>query len=448
MGKYFGTDGVRGVANSQLTPELAFQLGRCGAARLLRDSDHPLILVGRDTRRSGAMLEAALAAGICSVGVDVGILGVTTTPSVAWLTKHSDSVAGIMISASHNPAADNGIKFFSHQGFKLPDSVEEEIEALIDNPADLPRPTGAGVGRIVDSSGRLEEYVQHVMNVMPEGLSGMRIAVDCANGASYRIAPRVLRALGAEIHVIADEPNGDNINLNCGSTHLGALAEEVKRGGYDLGLAFDGDADRVLAVDELGNPVDGDRIMLICLKQMRKKGLLDSPSLVATVMSNLGFQKAIEAEGGELIRAKVGDRYVLEEMVARGIKLGGEQSGHIIFLEHNTTGDGLVTALSLLGSIRGTGRSLSSWAAEMTNYPQILKNLRVENIKGWEENPRIKAAIAQAEKELHGNGRLVVRASGTEPLLRVMVEGPTQQDVERIADDIIKVMAEELLSHA
>ncbi|HBN07992.1 MAG TPA: phosphoglucosamine mutase [Cyanobacteria bacterium UBA8530] len=446
MGKYFGTDGVRGLANAQLTPELAFKLGRCGAARLMKEGGKPFIVLGRDTRRSGTMLEAALAAGICSVGVDVRRLGVATTPAVAWVTKRYGALAGVMISASHNPAPDNGIKFFSKEGFKLPDITESEIEEMIDAPRDeLPHPSGSGIGVVTDDPSLLEDYIRFAVSILPSGLKGLKVAVDCANGAAYRIAPQVLRELGAEVTVLGDRPDGDNINLGCGSTYLEALAGEVVRGPYDLGLAFDGDADRLLAVDSDGQAIDGDKIMLICYKHLRRHGLLRSPSLVSTVMSNFGLEKAIEEEGGKLIRAKVGDRYVLEEMLARDIRIGGEQSGHVIFLDHNTTGDGLITALRLLSALRDSGRTLHDLASEMKKYPQLLKNLRVSDTKGWEENKNIRAAITRAEKELGQDGRLVVRASGTEPLLRVMAEGSDQNEIEKIVDQILKVMAEELL---
>lgn len=445
MGKYFGTDGVRGLANAQLTPELAFKLGRCGAARLMKEGGKPFIVLGRDTRRSGTMLESALAAGICSVGVDVRRLGVATTPSVAWITKRFGALAGVMISASHNPAPDNGIKFFSSQGFKLPDRIEAEIEEMIDAPVDeLPHPSGEGIGIVTFDSALLEDYIRFAAGILPGRLEGMKVAVDCANGAAYEIGPRVLKALGAEVTVLSDRPNGDNINLDCGSTHLEALIAEVRRGPYDLGLAFDGDADRLLAVDEQGNVVDGDRIMLICFKHMRRLGLLRSPSVVATVMSNLGFEKAVEAEGGQLIRTKVGDRYVLEEMLARNINLGGEQSGHLIFLDHNTTGDGLISALRLLAALKDSGQSMSELAGKMKSYPQVLKNLRVHDSTGWQDNPRIQAAIKAGEERLGENGRLLIRASGTEPLLRVMVEGTDPVLIEQLADGIIAVMKEEL----
>ncbi len=447
MGKYFGTDGVRGLANAKLTPELAFKLGRAGAAVLLQQhrGDRPVIMVGRDTRRSGTMLEAALTAGICSVGVDVWHLGVVPTPTVAWLTANRGGAAGVMISASHNPSPDNGIKFFSGDGFKLPDDVEAAIEALLDAPEDLlPRPTGAELGTVVDRPDLVEAYVLHVGSLIPEGLSGMRLAVDTGHGAAYAIAPRVLRALGAEVKVLNDAPDGDNINRDCGSTHLEGLCEAVRTGGYQLGLAFDGDADRLLAVDEQGRPVDGDHLMLICLEHALATGRLKKPSVVATVMSNLGFEEAIARLGGELVRAKVGDRYVLEEMQKRDIRLGGEQSGHLIFLDDNTTGDGLNSAVRLLSAIRAAKKPLSELAAGMVDYPQTLKNVRLASTQGWQENAAIQAAIRQAEQELEGAGRLLVRASGTEPLIRVMVEGKDETQIHAIADRLIDLITREL----
>ena len=446
MARLFGTDGVRGLANQDLTPELAFHLGRAGAAILRAQSDmaHPTVLVGRDPRRSGDMLEAALTAGICSVGVNVKRLGVLPTPGVAWLTRHTGAVAGVMISASHNAAPDNGIKFFASTGFKLPDAVEDEIEALMNDTASMPRPTGEGVGRAVDAPELVEQYIKHLAGRLDEGLEGLKVVIDCANGAAYELAPFVLRGLGAEVVVLAASPDGDNINRGCGSTHLEGLAEAVVAAKAHVGLAFDGDADRLLAVDHTGAPVDGDQIMLICLRQMLAKRRVDSAAVVATVMSNMGFEEAVRDLGGELVRAKVGDRYVLEEMLARNVRLGGEQSGHLIFLDDNTTGDGLISALRLLEAIKAEGRPLAELAGIMTIYPQRLYNLRVKKLAGWQENAAIARAIAEAEAELKGTGRLLVRASGTEPLLRVMVEGQDLAFIEAVAEKISKVVYAEL----
>lgn len=443
----FGTDGVRGLANQELTPELAFQLGRAGAAFLRGNSPdaHPVVLVGRDTRRSGDMLEAALAAGICSVGVHVRRLGVVPTPCVAWLTQHGNAAAGVMISASHNPAPDNGIKFFGQTGFKLPDAVEDSIESLLAEPDAIPRPTGEALGRIEDGRALVEHYMDHLAGLLPAGgLDGLKLVVDCGHGAAYELGPALLRRLGAEVIALHTDPDGDNINRRCGSTHLGSLQEAVAAAHAHLGLAFDGDADRLLAVDEQGQPVDGDRIMLICLGHMVKTGRARTPSVVATVMSNLGFEEAVQALGGDLVRARVGDRYVLEEMLARDIRIGGEQSGHLIFLDDNTTGDGLITALRLLEAVKASGEPMSMLAKRMVSYPQLLHNLRVERLKGWQDNAAIQAAIADAQTELAGVGRVLVRASGTEALLRLMVEGKDQAQIESVAARLGKVLVTEL----
>jgi phosphoglucosamine mutase len=447
LARLFGTDGVRGLANKDLTPELAFDLGRAGAAYLRAQSNeaHPTVVVGKDTRRSGDMLEAALCAGICSVGVNVKRLGVVPTPGVAWLTRQTGAVAGVMISASHNPSPDNGIKFFGPTGFKLPDAVEDAIEAMIRDAGTMPRPVGEALGRIVDAPELTEQYAGYVAGLLPEGgLGGLKLVVDCGHGAAYEIAPRVLRQLGAEVITLHVEPDGDNINRACGSTHLGLLQEAVVAARADLGLAFDGDADRLLAVHHEGGQVDGDRLMLICLRWLVAQRRLATPSVVATVMSNLGFEEAVRDLGGELVRAKVGDRYVLEEMQARDIRIGGEQSGHLIFLDDNTTGDGLISALRLLEAVRGSGRSLRELAADMVSYPQLLHNLRVAKLAGWQDNAGIRAAVEAGEAELGKSGRILLRASGTEALLRLMVEGKDQAQIEAIAERIAKVIYHEL----
>jgi phosphoglucosamine mutase len=447
VARLFGTDGVRGLANADLTPELAFNLGRAGAAILRARSQqaHPTVIVGKDTRRSGDMLEAALVAGICSVGVNVKCLGVLPTPGVAWLTRNAqEAVAGVMISASHNAAPDNGIKFFGADGFKLPDAVEDEIEALMQDPGRLPRPTGEGIGRMEQAQELTELYIKHLETRLDQGLEGIKVVIDCANGAAYELAPFVIRGLGAEVIVLHNDPDGDNINRGCGSTHMGSLSEAVVAAHAHMGLAFDGDADRLLAVDHTGKFVDGDRIMLICLREMLRRGRVDRASGVASVMSNVGFVVAVKELGGELSRAKVGDRYVLEEMVKQNIRLGGEQSGHLIFLDDNTTGDGLATALRLMEAVQGSGRTLADLAATMTTYPQLLVNLRVAKLTGWQENAAISQAIEQAKVDLEGTGRVLVRASGTEPLLRVMVEGKDQALIEEIASRLSKVIYSEL----
>lgn len=452
MGKLFGTDGVRGLANDKLTPELAFKLGRCGAAVLLSHvtDGQATVLIGRDTRRSGTMLEAALAAGFCSMGVNVVRLGVVPTPTVAWLTRNvtvggARAAAGVMISASHNPSPDNGIKFFDANGFKLPDEIETEIEALVLAEEDtLPRPTGKALGTITEDFSLVESYLEHVSKLVPEGLEGMRIVVDTGHGAASEIAPFVLRGLGADVRVLHDAPDGDNINDGCGSTHLDVLKREVVAGSFDLGLAFDGDADRLLAVDHAGNEVDGDHLMLICLKHGLSTGRFASASVVATVMSNMGFEEALAELGGELIRAKVGDRYVLEEMLKRDVRLGGEQSGHLIFLDDNTTGDGLISALRVLSAVKAAGKPLRDLAAEMTDYPQVLLNVRVASTQGWQDDALIQREIAAATESLVGTGRVLVRASGTEPLIRVMVEGKDAAVIHRLAEHLCNVIRERL----
>jgi len=461
VGILFGTDGVRGLANAKLTPELAFKLGRCGAAVLLAHvtDGQATVLIGRDTRRSGTMLEAALAAGFCSMGVNVVKLGVVPTPTVAWLTRNQSvtgvgpagsaavrPAAGVMISASHNPSPDNGIKFFDAKGFKLPDEIEAEIEALVLAGDDaLPRPVGKEVGTITEDLTLVEAYVDHVTKLAPEGLEGLRIAVDTGHGAAWEIAPFVLRGLGADVKVLHDAPDGDNINDGCGSTHLDILKREVITNSLDLGLAFDGDADRLLAVDHAGNEVDGDHLMLICLKHGLETGRFAAPSVVATVMSNLGFEQAIGELGGELVRAKVGDRYVLEEMVKRDIRLGGEQSGHLIFLDDNTTGDGLISALRVLSAIRAAAKPLRELAAAMKDYPQVLKNVRVGSTEGWQEDAVIQREIAAATATLAETGRILVRASGTEPLIRVMVEGQEAALIHRLADHLCEIIQQRLV---
>ncbi len=444
MGKLFGTDGVRGLANAELTPELAFKLGRAAGALLQIPEQKAKIVVGRDTRLSGQMLEAALAAGFCSAGVDVYLAGIIPTPAVAYLARTMDTCAGAVISASHNPAPDNGIKFFNHQGFKLADELEERIEELVLGDMErLPRPTGENLGRIIPLDDAGDRYVNFLKGSVTKPLSGLKIVVDCANGAAYKVAPRVYEELGAQVVPIYNSPDGININQGCGSTHPEALQEAVVKYGADLGLAHDGDADRVMAVDEKGQLVDGDQIMVICGLALNNKKLLGG-KIVVTVMSNLGLKKAFEPVAVEVLETKVGDRYVLEKMQESGAILGGEQSGHIIFLDRNTTGDGLYTALQLLQVFKESGQPLSRLAAQMQVFPQVLVNVRVKNKNGWEENPRIKEAIAAGEAALKGQGRLLVRASGTEQLIRIMAEGPQQEDLQRLADEIAKVVSAEL----
>ncbi|PJW16263.1 phosphoglucosamine mutase [Geobacillus sp. WSUCF-018B] len=449
MGKYFGTDGVRGVANRELTPELAFQIGRCGGYVLTKSVDRPKVLIGRDTRISGHMLEGALVAGLLSIGVEVMRLGVISTPGVAYLTKALGAQAGIMISASHNPVQDNGIKFFGPDGFKLSDEQEAEIEALIDNGKDmLPRPIGAGLGQVNDYFEGGQKYLQYLKQTIDEeDFSGMKIALDCAHGATSSLATYLFADLDADVVTMGASPNGLNINEGVGSTHPEALAAFVKEKGADVGLAFDGDGDRLIAVDENGNIVDGDQIMYICAKYLKETGRLKHQTVVSTVMSNLGFYKALEAQGIKSVQTAVGDRYVVEEMKKNGYNLGGEQSGHIIFLDYNTTGDGMLTALQLVNIMKIKGKPLSELAGEMKKYPQLLVNVRVADKEKAMENEQVKKVIQEVEAEMNGNGRVLVRPSGTEPLVRIMAEAPTEEAcrayVERIADVVRREMGTE-----
>ncbi|WP_035054525.1 phosphoglucosamine mutase [Carnobacterium pleistocenium] len=448
MGKYFGTDGVRGVANSELTPELAFKLGRYGGFVLTQHAEgeeHPRVLVGRDTRISGEMLESALIAGLLSVGIEVMKLGVITTPGVAYLTRIQRAAAGVMISASHNPAPDNGIKFFGSDGFKLFDATELEIEALLDEDIDnLPRPSAKGLGTVDEYPEGALKYTQFLQQTIPNDLAGLQVCLDGANGATSPLLNRLFADLETEFDVMASTPNGLNINDGVGSTHPEKLAEFVVEKGADVGLAFDGDGDRVIAIDELGNIIDGDKIMFICGKYLQEKGRLKKDTIVSTVMSNLGFHKAIEANNMIALQTKVGDRYVVEEMRKNGYNFGGEQSGHIVFLDYNTTGDGMLSGIQLLNVMKETGKKLSELAAEVQTYPQKLVNIRVSNKNGAMDVPAIKAVIDEVENEMNGNGRILVRPSGTEPLLRVMAEAPSQEKVNLYVDRIASIVIEEI----
>ncbi|MFH0372651.1 MULTISPECIES: phosphoglucosamine mutase [unclassified Streptococcus] len=447
MGKYFGTDGVRGEANVELTPELAFKLGRFGGYVLSQhETDTPRVFVARDTRISGQMLEAALVAGLLSVGIHVYKLGVLATPGVAYLVRTEKASAGVMISASHNPAQDNGIKFFAGDGFKLDDALEAEIEALLDASEDtLPRPSAQGLGDVVDYPEGLRKYQQFLVSTGLE-LEGMKVALDTANGAAATSARQVFADLGAELTVMAEHPDGLNINEGVGSTHPEKLQELVKETGSQIGLAFDGDSDRLIAVDENGDLVDGDRIMYIVGKYLADKGLLAKNTIVTTVMSNLGFHKALDREGIEKAVTAVGDRYVVEEMRKSGYNVGGEQSGHVVLMDYNTTGDGQLTAVQLTKIMKETGKKLSELAAEVTIYPQKLVNIRVENSMKDKamEVPAIAAIIEKMEAEMAGNGRILVRPSGTEPLLRVMAEAPTDAEVDYYVDTIADVVRAEI----
>lgn len=447
MGKYFGTDGVRGIANTELTPELAFRIGRCGGYVLTRNAQKPKVLIGRDTRVSGSMLEAALAAGLTSIGADVIQLGVVSTPAVAFLTRQMGADAGVMISASHNPVEDNGIKFFGSDGFKLLDEKELEIEQLLDAAEDvLPRPVGGDLGSIESNESAGESYVDFVKSTVGSGtpFAGKRVVLDCANGAAYLLAPRIFHELGAEVIVIGAEPDGRNINANCGSTHPEQLQAAVVAHNADIGLAFDGDADRLIAVDETGAQVDGDYILSICGDAMNRAGKLANGTIVTTVMANIGFFKGIEAAGMQAVQTAVGDRYVMEEMRRGGYNLGGEQSGHVIFLEYSTTGDGIMTAVQLMQTLVQSGRKLSELTSIMRKYPQVLVNVRVADKSKLQGNAEVERVIREVEDQLGDNGRVLVRPSGTESLIRVMAEGPEKEQVEAYVNQIVKVVEEQL----
>jgi phosphoglucosamine mutase len=445
MGKYFGTDGVRGVANTELTPELAFKLGRFGGYVLTKDATRPKILIGRDTRISGHMLEGALVAGLLSIGAEVMRLGVISTPGVSYLTKALGAQAGVMISASHNPVGDNGIKFFGPDGFKLSDDQELEIEELLDQTEDsLPRPIGADLGQVSDYFEGGQKYLQYLKQTVDEDFDGLHIALDCAHGATSSLATHLFADLDADISTMGASPDGLNINEGVGSTHPEALAEMVKEKGADVGLAFDGDGDRIIAIDEHGNIVDGDQIMYICGKYLKSEGRLKQSTVVSTVMSNLGFHKGLEEHGIQSIQTAVGDRYVVEEMKTNGYNLGGEQSGHIIFLDYNTTGDGLLTGIQLVNIMKVTGKSLSELAGEMQKFPQKLVNVRVTDKHHVTDNEKVKSVIGKVEEEMNGNGRILVRPSGTEPLVRVMAEAPTEELCAQYVDEIAQVVKEEM----
>ncbi len=447
MGKYFGTDGVRGVANSELSPELAFKLGRFGGYVLLKQSEgkHPRVLVGRDTRISGQLLEHALIAGLLSVGIEVMQLGVIPTPGVAYLTKTQGAAAGVMISASHNPALDNGIKFFGSDGFKLSDETELEIEALLDAETDdLPRPSTGELGTVDEYLEGSLKYVKFLQQTIPSSLAGMKVALDGANGATAPVLSRLFADLETEFYPMGVKPDGVNINDGVGSTHPEALAKFVLETGADLGLSFDGDGDRCIAVDENGAIVDGDKIMYICGSYLKELGKLNKDTIVSTVMSNLGFHRAIEEAGMVALQTAVGDRYVVEEMRKNGYNFGGEQSGHLVFLDLNTTGDGLLSGIQLMNVMKATGKTLSELAAQVPTYPQELVNIRVSDKHGAMAVPAIKTIIDEVEAEMAGNGRVLVRPSGTEPLVRVMVEAPTDELCKDYVERISTVVRAEI----
>lgn len=440
MGKLFGTDGIRGIANKELTAELAFKTGQCGAYVLTKHtSKRPRILIGKDTRKSGDMLEAALTAGLCSMGAKVIPLGVIPTPAVAYLTRLYKADAGVVISASHNPCEYNGIKFFNGDGYKLSDGIENEIESYILGERTIEDlPTHGKVGYVSANHNAIEDYVNFACSTIDCTLEGIKVAIDCANGASYQTAFKALNKLGASVEAIHNTPNGVNINDKCGSTHLESLQSYTVSIGADVGIAFDGDADRMLAVDEKGNIIDGDQVMAVCADFMRKNGTLKQNTLVATVMSNLGLFIAGEKMGIDIPKTKVGDRYVLEEMLKNGYNIGGEQSGHIIFLDFNTTGDGLVSALQFLSVLKKTGMKASEAAAIVEVMPQVLCNavVKPENKQAYLENPEIAAACKALEDEFAGEGRVLIRPSGTEPLVRVMIEGKDKKYIGKKAKEL------------
>jgi phosphoglucosamine mutase len=440
MEKLFGTDGVRGVANVHpMTGEMAMQIGRATAHLFKNKGGRHRVVIGKDTRLSGYMLETAIASGICSMGVDVLLVGPMPTPAIAFITRSMRADAGVMISASHNPFYDNGIKIFSHDGFKLPDEMEERIETLISSKSiHSLRPTARDVGkafRIDDARGR---YIVFLKNTFPShsSLDGLKIVLDCANGAAYRVAPTVLEELGAEVIPIGVDPDGENINLNCGSLHPEIMSRMVVENGADLGMALDGDADRIVFVDHQGYTVDGDHIMAICAADMIQEKRLHKNTLVTTIMSNMGLEKTLEARKGKVVKTAVGDRYVVDEMKRRGYNMGGEQSGHMIFLDYNTTGDGIISALQVLAIMAKREKSLADLASIMTPFPQVLFNIRVKEKKEVTQISEIDRRIKAVEQELGQTGRIVIRYSGTEPVIRIMLEGEREDQIQQMGEDL------------
>lgn len=445
--KYFGTDGVRGVANEDLSPELAFRVGRAGGYVLTRHSERkqPQVLVARDTRISGQMLENALIAGLLSVGIEVLRLGVVTTPGVAYLVRAQEADAGVMITASHNPIQYNGIKYFGGDGFKLSDELEYEIEQLLDAPSDdLPRPSAKGLGIVEDYQAGGLKYTSFLEQTISTDLSGLKVVVDAANGATSSYVSNLFADMNVDFIPINDQPDGLNTNFQCGSTHPEGLQKAVVENQADMGVAFDGDGDRCIAVDADGNLVDGDKIMYICGKSMDANGRLKKDTVVTTVMSNMGMYKALEAHGMKSVQTKVGDRYVVEEMLKNGYNLGGEQSGHIVFLDHNTTGDGMLTALQLMQVVKNSGKTLAELASDVKTYPQKLVNIKVADKQAAMDNEKIKAVIKTVEDEMAGEGRVLVRPSGTEPLLRIMAEAPTKELCHQYVEQIAAVARQEV----
>lgn len=450
MGRLFGTDGVRGIANKDLTNELAMKIGMAAAEILMKNKDEdnkPKVMIGKDTRASGDMFEAALTSGFCAVGVDVISVGIVPTPAIAYLVGKYNCDAGVMISASHNPCEYNGIKIFQGNGYKLPDETEEEIEAIVlDNAEETELKIGGEVGNRVYCKTAVEDYIQHVVAVSDVRFDGLNIALDTANGSASVCAKEIFTRLGAKCHMLSDTPDGVNINKNCGSTHPEELMKFVKANKLDLGLAFDGDADRMLAVDENGYLIDGDMIIAICSMQMKQEGKLNKDTAVVTVMSNMGFFKFCEENGIHCAKTAVGDRYVLERMLKKGYNIGGEQSGHVIFLDYATTGDGELSGVKLIETIVKSGTTLGNLAKVMSVYPQVLINVGVtpEGKQKYNNDEYIISAVQEAEMELHGDGRVLVRVSGTEPLVRVMLEGKDLEKITKLGNDIADVVKERL----
>ena len=444
MGRLFGTDGVRGVANSELTPELAFKLGKAGGHVLSKSKEAPLFLIGKDTRLSGDMLEDALSAGITAVGGNVLKVGVLPTPAIAYLVRVYHADAGVVISASHNPFEYNGIKFFNGEGFKLDDDLEDDIEDILLRDIDVnSHITGEAIGRCVDADDDAEaKYAEFLESTIDADIRGVKLVLDCANGAAYRVAEKVYRDLGANVVVIGNRPNGVNINARCGSTHPEALQEAVVNEGALLGLAYDGDADRLIAVDEKGRIIDGDKLICICADMMKRRGQLPDDLVTATVMSNIGFHKHMKEMGCRVDVTGVGDRYVLESMLKTGCHIGGEQSGHIIFLNHTTTGDGILSSLQLLQAVLESGKKPSELSDEIEIFPQVLKNARVknENKNKFMNDPQIKKAIESVESEIEGQGRVLIRPSGTEPVARVMIEGQDVEHITGLAEELARLI--------
>ncbi|MEI3607038.1 phosphoglucosamine mutase [Pseudogracilibacillus sp. SE30717A] len=444
MGKYFGTDGVRGVANKSLTPELAFKLGRIAGYIFTKEDKKPKVLIGQDTRISGPMFEGALVAGLISIGAEIMRLGVISTPGVAYLTKVTNAQMGIMISASHNSFEDNGIKIFGPNGFKLTDEQEEEIERLMDNEDNLPRPVGKDIGVVSNYFEGSQKYLSYLQETVDNDFTDLHIGLDCAHGATSSLAAHLFADLDAEIYTIGNNPNGTNINDGFGSNHPENLQAMVKEKGLDIGLAFDGDGDRLIAIDENGNLVDGDQVMYICATHLKRRNQLHKDTVVATVMSNLGFHKALEKQDINVVTANVGDRYVLEKMLEGEYNFGGEQSGHVIFLNHSTSGDGMLTAIQLIDIMKETGKPLSELAAEMKVYPQLLKNVRVSNKEQALVDPNVLAEIERVTVELGESGRVLVRPSGTESLIRVMVEAETEEACEKYCEQLVNVIEDHI----